>query len=195
MSGLVLKKHGPMVEHERMGPRRYESTQRVLIGVLLGLVVAMAAVMLLSQHPSASTASTTAPRFISNDIGPDAQAQADLRNATVAAKTMYTDGSTYKRADASVTGLVTVEPALCYVDAPTASFPVNAVCVSGSSSASVSVYASKNVWAAAVMSTSGLCWWIRDEPGVGTTYGQGPECTGNAAAQGATSPSFPTATP
>jgi hypothetical protein len=193
--GGLLKDDASVVEQEGMGPGRHEFAQRAIIGVLLGLVVAMAAVMLMSQHPRPSTGSTAAPRFVSNDIGPDAKAQADLRNATVAAKTMYTDGSTYKRADASATGLVTVEPALCYVDGATASFPVNAVCESGSGSASVSVYASRNVWAAAAMSTSGVCWWIRDEAAVGTTYGQGATCTGNAAAEGATSPSFPTTMP
>ena len=42
-------------------------------------------------------------------------AQSDLRNALVAAKTMYTDASTYTGADATaVTGLVSVEPSLNY---------------------------------------------------------------------------------
>ena len=43
-------------------------------------------------------------------------AQSDLRNALVAAKTMYTDASTYTGADATaVTGLVSVEPSLNYM--------------------------------------------------------------------------------
>ena len=44
-------------------------------------------------------------------------AQSDLRNALVAAKTMYTDNSSYTCATATVaaTGLPTVEPSLTYV--------------------------------------------------------------------------------
>src|SRR4029079_14109644 len=48
-------------------------------------------------------------------------AQSDLRNALVAAKTMYTDNSSYASATQLATGLVTVEPALCYVATGTAS--------------------------------------------------------------------------
>src|SRR2546427_9784793 len=48
-------------------------------------------------------------------------AQSDLRNALVAAKTMYTDSSSYLAADSSATGLTTVEPALTYVATGTAS--------------------------------------------------------------------------
>ena len=38
-------------------------------------------------------------------------AQSDLRNALVAAKTMYTDTSTYALATGAAAGLITVEPA------------------------------------------------------------------------------------
>ena len=40
----------------------------------------------------------------------DRAAQSDLRNTLVAAKTMYTDVSSYAAADSSATGLITVEP-------------------------------------------------------------------------------------
>ncbi len=43
-------------------------------------------------------------------------AQSDLRNALVAAKTMYTDNSSYALAiETAATGLPTVEPSLTYV--------------------------------------------------------------------------------
>src|SRR5437868_4761244 len=42
-------------------------------------------------------------------------AQSDLRNALVAAKTMYTDTSSYASADESASGLTTVEPSLTYI--------------------------------------------------------------------------------
>ena len=44
-------------------------------------------------------------------------AQSNIRTALVAAKTMFSDTSSYAAADSSATGLVTVEPNLCYVAA------------------------------------------------------------------------------
>ena len=99
-------------------------------------------------------------------------AQSDLRNALVAAKTMYTDASTYTGADATaVTGLVSVEPSLTY-------------------SATVSTQAAPNIWVAVLtptggtagtgwgaarMSASGQCFFVSDAAAgtaVGTKYGQ-----------------------
>jgi type IV pilus assembly protein PilA len=122
-------------------------------------------------------------------------AQSDLRNALVAAKTMYTDASTYTGAiETAVTGLVSVEPSLCYVAAGTASVASGAVCVSGAGAASLSVAASTNVeWAAARMSASGTCYYINDTAASGTTYGStltAANCTGTLALAAALT-SFP----
>ncbi len=83
-------------------------------------------------------------------------AQSDLRNALVAAKTMYTENSTYAAADSTaVTGLVYIDPSLWYVLAATASVASGATCVSGAGAASLSVATKTNVsWAAARMSAS-----------------------------------------
>src|SRR5204863_7306297 len=64
-------------------------------------------------------------------------AQADLRNALVAAKTSYTDSSTYT--GATTTGLAAIEPSLTYVSGAPAS---------GSTSVGVAVITSTQ-WAAA----------------------------------------------
>jgi len=115
-------------------------------------------------------------------------AQSDLRNALVAAKTMYTDNSTYAAAtEAAATGLATVEPALCYVATGTASVSSGATCASGSGAASVSVDAQATQWAAARMSASGTCFYIKDTSSGGTKYAQvstTPTCTGTWAATG-----------
>jgi type IV pilus assembly protein PilA len=120
-------------------------------------------------------------------------AQSDLRNALVAAKTMYTDASTYAAADElAATGLATVEPSLCYVAAGTASVASGATCVSGSGAASVSVAPNTNVsWAAARMSASGTCYMIKDTALSGTTYGSNATCTGTQALTSATATAFP----
>ena len=110
----------------------------------------------------------------------DRAAQSSLRNALTAAKTMYTDSSSFAAADESATGLITVEPSLTYAAAGTASTgPKN-----------VSVSATADTWAAAAKSDSGNCYWIKEVATAGTTFGSGATCTGTAALAAAGS-SFP----
>ena len=119
-------------------------------------------------------------------------AQSDLRNALVAAKTIYTDNSTY--AAATTTQMAAVEPSLCYVAAATQSVATGATCAAGAGAASVSVNpASATEFAAARLSASGACFWIRDRSANGTTYGgdaTGAACSGGEAA-GAVGTAFP----
>ena len=117
-------------------------------------------------------------------------AQSDLRNALVAAKTIYTDNSDYSAA--TTTAMATVEPSLCYVAAGTTSVATGSTGCQGAANggASVSVNpVSTTEWAAARMSASGTCYWIHDTSTAGTTYGSGT-CTGTAAAA-ASGTSFP----
>ena len=102
-------------------------------------------------------------------------AQSDLRNALVAAKTMYTDNSSYALAtDVAATGLPTVEPSLTYVAAATAS-------TVAAPSVSVSAPAAGITWAAARMSASGTCYGIYDTAAAGTRYASAVgTCTGAA---------------
>ena len=109
-------------------------------------------------------------------------AQSDLRNALVAAKTLYTDASSYVTATEAAAGLPSVEPSLTYVAAGTASTVA---------APSVSVSASATVWAAARMSASGTCYMIKDTAAAGTTYGTNATCTGTQAVTSATLPAFP----
>jgi type IV pilus assembly protein PilA len=119
-------------------------------------------------------------------------AQSDLRNALVAAKTMYSDNSSYAAADeASATGLATVEPTLCYVAAGTASVASGQTCASGANTGGgVSVSAAATTWAGARMSASTTCYYIKDTAAGGTTYGSGTgACTGTQAVTSATAAS------
>ena len=118
-------------------------------------------------------------------------AQSDLRNALVAAKTMYSDNSSYALADqVAATGLATVEPSLCYVAAATASIATGQVCVSGAATGGgVSVSAAAATWGASRMSASTKCYMIKDTAAGGTTYGSttvAAECTGTNAVAAAT---------
>jgi type IV pilus assembly protein PilA len=99
-------------------------------------------------------------------------AQSDLRNALVAAKTMYTDASSYTCASGGAAGvfvagctqnLLSVEPSLSYV---------TSAVLSTVAAPSVSVSAAATVWAAARMSASANCFGIQDTAAAGTTYDQ-----------------------
>ena len=109
-------------------------------------------------------------------------AQSDLRNALVAAKTMYTDASSYALAnDVAATGLPTVEPSLKYDPAAT---------VETTAAANLSVSAAANVWAAARMAASGTCFGITDNATgatAGTYRNTLTTCTGTFAAGKTTS--------
>jgi type IV pilus assembly protein PilA len=86
-------------------------------------------------------------------------AQSDLRNALVAAKTLYTDNSSY--AGATAAGLPAVEPSLNYV-------------AGAATGTSVGVIAAPSAtdWAASRLSASGICFYISDTSTAGTKYGQ-----------------------
>jgi len=101
----------------------------------------------------------------------DRAAQASLRNALVAAKSIYTDTQSYATAEGA--GLTAVEPSLTYKAKGTASTGPNDISADGTSNTSQ--------WAGAALSASGTCFWIKDSVSTGTTYGTGATCTGTAA--------------
>jgi type IV pilus assembly protein PilA len=98
-------------------------------------------------------------------------AQSDLRNGLVAAKTWYTDASSYVGADSTGTGLVTIEPSLKYVAGNVAS-TVAAPALSVDAN-------SATLWGATRMSASGTCYGITDDATIGTRYQSAvATCTG-----------------
>jgi twitching motility protein PilT len=101
-------------------------------------------------------------------------AQSSLRNALTAAKTIYTDTQSYTGATAAA--MEAVEPSLNYVATAAASGNQNTVSVNNSAA---------GVFAAAAMSASGTCYWIKEDVAAGTTYGStttAADCTGDDAA-------------
>jgi type IV pilus assembly protein PilA len=102
----------------------------------------------------------------------DRAAQASLRNALVAAKSIYTDTQSYATAEGA--GLTAVEPSLTYKAKGTASTGQNDISADGTTTNS-------NMWSGAALSASGTCFWIKDDVSSGTTYGTGATCTGTAA--------------
>jgi type IV pilus assembly protein PilA len=113
----------------------------------------------------------------------DRAAQSSLRNAIAAAKTCFTDNDSYGDLaaggvpDCDKTTLPSIEPSLVFDVSPsTTPKQIDSV-----------VYTTTKLgdsWAAAAMSDSGTCFWIKDistDPGAGTFYGSGAACTGAAA--------------
>jgi type IV pilus assembly protein PilA len=94
-------------------------------------------------------------------------AQSDLRNTLVAAKVIYTDASSYANAGvvASMSG---VEPALNYQTTAVGS-TVGPVGIAALTSAGGGA---NQAFAAARYSASGVCFYISDDSGAGTKYGQ-----------------------
>ena len=107
-------------------------------------------------------------------------AQSSLRNALTAAKTIYTDSQDYTSATA--TALRDVEPSLTFVADSTHSTTYKSVSVGSLTTTS---------WAAAALSKSNKCFYIKDVvstgTGGGTKYGSvdsgtsSTNCTGTAA--------------
>ena len=114
----------------------------------------------------------------------DRAAQSSLRNALVAAKTIYTDDSDYATADD--VGLAAVEPSLTYTGAAVDSTGPTEVSVQAGA------LAGDQDWAAAAMSESGTCFWIYDvATGPGTSFGTGAAATcGGEDADGAAGASW-----
>ena len=96
-------------------------------------------------------------------------AQSSLRNALVAAKTAYTDVSDYSTATDLL--LDAIEPSLTYTGP--------AVDSTSNTTVSVQVSGANNeIWSAATLSESGVCYWITDNAtGPGTRYGTGVAAT------------------
>jgi hypothetical protein len=110
----------------------------------------------------------------------DQKTQSDLRNVLVAAMTAYVDGNSYSGAAALIPGSA---PGVC-VTAPSTAVGPTAAC-----GTPVSVYAQGSTFAAAAMSESGTCFWIKTDANGTPAYGSGTPCTGMAALA-ASAPTF-----
>jgi type IV pilus assembly protein PilA len=115
----------------------------------------------------------------------DKVAQTSLRNGLSDAKVIYTDNNSYSNAFAGVvgppaTGMTAAEPALTFVEDPTASTDAR----------TVSVKETATTWGGAAMSASGECYFIYDPGNSAVLYGKNgtaANCIGSKAVLYATS--------
>ncbi len=125
------------------------------------------------------------PTFLgSQNKAKDRSAQSSLRNTLTAAKTIYADGQDYNKATATAAvvgppayplgALLAVEPSLAFVVPGTASTDPK----------TVSVATTASTFYGAAMSSSGTCYYVKDDINAGTTYGKtsvAADCTGTKA--------------
>ena len=102
------------------------------------------------------------PTFLaSRGKAQDRSAQSSLRNALTAAKSLYTDSQDYSTV--TTTAMGTAEPSLSYVASSAPSTKPTEVSFNGGSTGS-------KVFYAAALSSSGVCYYIKDDVNGGTTY-------------------------
>ena len=105
------------------------------------------------------------PTFLgARERAQDRASQSSLRNALTAAKTAYTDNSDYSLS--TDVELPAIEPSLTYGAAGVPSTGPKNVSVAVSSVAGTD----HQIWAAAVSSKSGKCFWLKDNTATGTRY-------------------------
>jgi len=128
------------------------------------------------------------PTFLaSRGKAQDRSAQSSLRNALTAAKSIYTDSQDYSTVTQAA--MQTAEPSLTYTASSTAvSTKPTEVSLNGGSSGS-------KVFYAAALSSSGICYYVKDDINAGTTYAKfttpaSTTATNNCSGSAATSQTY-----
>jgi hypothetical protein len=97
----------------------------------------------------------------------DRQATSGVEGALELAREVYARTGSFT--EAGTMQLAQAQPGLIFVDGPS------------TAPAIVSVHAADDAWAAAVMTVSGTCLWVRATSAGTARYGAGHACTGSAA--------------
>jgi hypothetical protein len=111
------------------------------------------------------------------DTAADRQVEANLRQARSAAAAAFVESSSWTGAGADQ--LQVLDPSVTFVDGASPSTGPTVI----------SVEATASAWSAAALSPNGTCFFIRVAGALGTRYGTGSPCTGEAAT-GASSTSW-----
>jgi hypothetical protein len=159
--------------------RRGSGVGRKFVTVVVGIVIVaglVAAAYTVTKTGGDAVAGNVEDTTKQIDTAGDVQAQANLRMALSAATTAFMDAGSF--ASAGPDELSALEPAFGYVDGSHPSTGANVV----------SVEATDQAWGAAVLSSSGTCFFIRTV-GTAQAFGSGDPCTGEAAL-GATGAAF-----
>jgi hypothetical protein len=161
-------RRGPQVS---LDPRLF-----LVVGGLLAVVALVIVFMNFMSKSGHEVADSQATVIQQVDHTRDIQAKQNLQNALLAAKEYVSENGSYQGlTPASLAG---IEPAFQYTDGPSPSVT------------SVSVAATADAAGFAIEAPSGTCFYVKDSPTAGTTFGSGTICTGGAALTGATAASW-----
>jgi len=161
----------PAKHPARLGtaPHSKTSFDLRLVWIPAGLVVAavLAFVFLSGADEAGKQIAGAQSEAISQiDRAYDAAAQGTMGRAVVVAQSLYAEHGTFSTDLASLSAY---DPGLGFTSGPS----------TGPTTISYAVDGGR--FAAAVLSESGTCWWVRIDAASVTTYGSGTPCTGSAA--------------
>ena len=150
-----------VVEQERSADQRREALQAQARADEQRQAAALTA-----QGPAtASTRGPAASGAVASLLDEQARATVD-RTVTLVQQAA---GPAHDFASADATSLSDAQPSLLFVDGPSTAPSI------------VSVWASQSAWAGAVMGPSGTCYWVTVLADGSVRYGEGAQCTGQAA--------------
>ena len=181
MDGFSFGKPGkgrPLRTSRRPSAGRAIPEVRKPVMVVAGVVLAAALAFGLFQVVKSggeAVADNTATDLHQADAARDADAQATVRNAQLAAKVTFTESNTY--AETTPDALTKIEPSFQYVSGASTGPSI------------VSVATTPTEVGLAVMSQTGTCFYVHLDEVNADAYGSGKQCTGSAALSAA-SPSF-----
>jgi hypothetical protein len=116
-----------------------------------------------ARRSSNPTAVTEVASVGADPLSTDADAKEAARIALTAARATFAEHRSYL--DAGPAQLTALQPGYSFVDGPSTMARI------------VSVATSKHVWAAAVRSSGGTCFWIRSDPSGSVSRGTRSDCT------------------
>lgn len=185
--GFNFGEPGRKWSEARLRPRARAARERRASGHLLALVggaivvgAAVFAFMTMMKEAGEEVAGSQATAIGQVGVAQDAQAQLDLKNAAMSATALYAEGAgdlagpSYQVASPQALG--ELDGSVTFTEGPSTGPGV------------VSVQAGTTAWAAAEMSGSGTCLWVKIVDGQ-QSFGTGTPCTGQAA-MGAAEPSW-----
>jgi len=149
------------------GPALGGRTAAVVAAIALLATVAVVSYLQFVSRSGRTAADAQATAVGQIDRSQDVQAQVVARTAESAAAVAYSESGSF--ADAGPAQLSALDPSVAYTVGPSTGPTV------------VSVAATASTWAAAVLSPSGTCFWIKLDGSMAATYGTGSACSGSDA--------------
>lgn len=139
----------------------------MVVGGLLAAALAVFVFLTFVSKGGSEVAAAQVTTVQQIDHSQDAAAQMSLRNALTAAKVLFTETGSYD--GVTPADLAGIESGLTFTDGPSVDIMTVSVATQGGRIG------------LAALSPSGTCFYVKDDPTTGSSYGSGPTCAGTAA--------------